>query len=423
MARELASSGVRRIFCITGAGNLAVVDACRAEGIDFVFSHHEQAAVMEAIGWAQVTGQVGVALVTTGGGAANSLTGVLSGYLDSVPLLVIAGNESSYQISNMKGMRAFGVQGFDSVAVMKPVTKLAFRIDDSSSADSLIRSALEHCLSNRPGPVFVEFPLNLQREFTQVSPEDNSLLDAEMPPSWTSRRLSLEKAEVEQVARDLAAAERPILYFGNGIRSSGAVISAVQLAEELGIPFVLSWSAIDFCSDDHPLNIGRAGIYGDRAVNIALQMCDFLLAVGTRLSIPQLGYDRQDFARNARRWVVDVDQTELSKFDPHSWGLLQADAGEFLESFSSGRQDEFGSPESREDWRATIEDLRVSYPRANQIGPGVAEPFLHSYEVIEQISEILDRSAIIVTDVGAGLLTGTTPFESETGNECSLPRV
>ena len=405
LAEALVGRGVDTIFCITGAGNLALVDACVSRGIRFIFSHHEQAAVMEAIGWAQVTGRVGVAMVTTGGGAANAVTGVLSSNLDSVPVLIVAGNESSYQIENMRGLRAFGVHGFDSVKVMQPICKLSLRVADAAGLAQIVHGALDVCVQNRPGPVFLEFPINLQRlEVAGAGGQDSAeflkTFRTEAPGSGFAESSALEK-----LAGSLLGAKRPILYFGQGVRLAGAKTEAIGLAEKFGIPFVLSWSAIDLCGEDHPLNIGRAGIYGDRGVNIAIQKADFFLAIGTRLAIPQVGYDRDDFARKADRWVVDVDPTELSKFDGASWNLIQSDARKIIQIMlaweKSSHQDE-----DAKIWRTLLSELEDAFPRSGQIGPPVGKGFIHSFDFVDTLSNVLDESAIVVTDVGAGLLTG-----------------
>ena len=152
------------IFCITGAGNLAIVNAINKHtNIEVVFSHHEQAAVMEAQGYSRVTGKPGVALVTTGGGVANTITGVLSAQLDSIPVFLISGNESSFHCSNMQNFRAYGVQGFDSVAVLKPITKFATRLTSTDEIVSKFTKAWGSMISLRNGPVHFDFPMDLQR--------------------------------------------------------------------------------------------------------------------------------------------------------------------------------------------------------------------------------------------------------------------
>jgi acetolactate synthase-1/2/3 large subunit len=360
---------------------------------------------MEAIGWAQVTGRVGVAMVTTGGGAANAVTGVLSANLDSVPVLIVAGNESSYQIESMAGLRAFGVQGFDAAKVMQPICKLSLRVADAAGVGKMVAGALDVCFQGRPGAVFLEFPMNLQRlEVARAAGEDSakSVNDhqTEAPVFWAA-----ESAGLEGLAGSLLGAQRPILYFGQGVRRAGAQKEAIDFAEKFEIPFVLSWSAIDLCGEDHPLNIGRAGIYGDRGVNIAIQSADFLLAIGTRLAIPQVGYDRSDFARKAERWVVDIDPTELSKFERASWNLVQSDARKLIQTMLTWEK----SPHQHEKaktWRAHLAELQDAFPRSGQVGPPVSDGFIHSFDFVDTLSDVLDASAIVVTDVGAGLLTG-----------------
>jgi len=406
LAETLVRQGVETIFCITGAGNLELVEACATRGISFIYSHHEQAAVMEAIGWSRVSGRIGVVMVTTGAGAANSLTGILSAHLDSVPVLVIAGNESTVHIENMKDLRAFGVQGFDSVSVAKPICKFSIRLQNVVDIAPIIDRAFESCLENRPGPGFIEFPTDVQRQKSpppprrvkKKAPIGASIVDEAAP---SERGVD---PQVYRLARSILRAKRPILYFGEGIRLSGAITRALEFAEKWEIPFVLSWSAIDFCGADHPLNLGRGGIYGERATNIAIQKADVLLAIGTRLAIPQVGYERNDFARNAERWVVDIDETELSKFDAATWNLIHCDARVFIEDLASRAE---GFMESRETkpWLEMLSELGEAFPLSEQVAPPVGGGFIHSFDFVGALSRCLSESAIIVTDAAGSLLT------------------
>ncbi len=403
LARELTQLGVTTIFCISGAGNLAMLDACARAGIRFVFSHHEQACVMEAIGYAQVTGQVGVAMVTTGGGAANAVTGALSAHLDSVPLLVLAGNESDYHIQGMRNLRAFGVQGFDSVEVFRPITKAALRVTRQHDVRQLISQSFQHAREGRPGPVFVEFPMNLQRQSFDLGSQTGDLDSHQFFGS--SEVPSLQSGLVRDLSLRLTQAKRPLIYIGNGVRLAGAAPTLLRIAERLSVPFILSWSAIDLVDESHPLLVGRAGIYGDRYSNIALQTADLLLAIGTRLSIPQVGYDRDDFARNADRWVVDVDSEELAKFNPTQWTRVHSDSSVFSQVLDSELRN-LSSPPDRASWQESLAKLKREFPRPSQIGPSPRAGFVHSFDVVDGLSDALPDDAIVVTDVGAGLLTG-----------------
>jgi acetolactate synthase-1/2/3 large subunit len=406
MVGRLVSKGVDVIFCITGAGNLALVDAIGRDGrIRLVFCHHEQAVVMAAQGYARVSGGVGVALVTTGGGAANAFTGALSAQLDSIPILLLTGNESSFHCSGMTEFRAFGVQGFDAVAAYRPITKFAARISGTDEITPLFEHAWAAAGAARQGVSLLDFPMDLQRkEATGGSP---NFVD-EQENHGVAGTISGDDAQlVATCATELADALRPVLYLGNGVRSRGAAALALELAERLGIPFFLSWSAIDLVADDHPLNMGRVGIYGDRAANLILQQSDFLLAIGTRLAIPQVGYDQGDFARHAQRWVVDIDPVELSKFVGPRWNLIQADAVDFLDALNRELDPVNPAPvDSR--WFDRCAHIWSALPRDEQTGPDV-EPgagHVHSSRVMEYLNSALASDAVVGTDVGAGLLSG-----------------
>ena len=405
VAALLVERGVEVIFCITGAGNLALVDAIgRNTKIKFVFSHHEQAAVMEAQGYSRVSGNVGVALVTTGGGTVNSLSGILSAYLDSIPVLILSGNESSFHCENMQDFRAYGVQGFDSKTVAEPITKSASRILSSTEITSKFNQAWETASTDRMGPVLVDFPMDLQRKITSQS-EQISISVPQKENSDKSQTASNIKL-IAECSKRLSKANRPLLYFGNGIRGENALHKARELVEKYQIPFCLSWSALDLFEDSHPLNMGRIGIYGDRAANIILQKSDFILCVGTRLAIPQIGYDRDDFARMADRWIVDIDSVELSKFAKNQWNSICQSSDSFLEQVSKDLS-ELSLSDSLTSWVADAKDIWRKLPRSEQIGAAVDSAHtVHSFDVINFLNSAVHDNSIVATDVGAGLLTG-----------------
>ncbi|MDA9863359.1 thiamine pyrophosphate-binding protein [bacterium] len=402
MVRCLVDLGVDTVFCITGAGNLALVDALTRDGrVRLLYCHHEQAVVMAAQGYARVSGRVGVALVTTGGGAANALTGALSAHLDSVPVLLLTGNESSFHCSAMADFRAYGVQGFDAVSAFGPVTKFSARIMATEEIVPLLAEAWERATTSRKGVALLDFPMDLQRQPVSVIQDFGLARQA-----VESRQRSSEPADITELVKALAEAGRPLLYLGNGVRDSGATELALDMINRYQLPFVLSWSAADLIEDGHALNVGKVGIYGDRAANIILQQCDLLLCVGTRLAIPQIGYDQADFARNAQRWVVDVDQTELSKFVGPRWHTVCADALDFLQRLDAELTEQ--PADIRDEWVETCDRVWTALPREEQTGQ-LAEQnhgVVHSCSVMECLNDFLPADAVIVTDVGAGLLSG-----------------
>lgn len=401
LVQVLIEKGVKKIFAITGAGNLAVIDAIARDGsIELVYAHHEQAAVMEAQGYARVTGEIGVALVTTGGGSSNVTTGVLSAYLDSIPVLLISGNESSFHCENPYNLRAYGVQGFNSTESLKPITKLATRIKFVSDVASTIRNSIDLALENRMGPVHVDFPMDLQRKLADEQ-SDTKLKQKEM--------LQINEQSISELVSDLKTSKSPLIYFGNGIRNTRSIELAKKLVRDLRIPYLVSWSAIDMFPESDDLNVGRVGIYGDRHANILLQKSDLLVAIGTRLAIPQVGYDKSDFGRKAKKWVVEIDATECAKFEDLDWNILNCDAGQVMKHLTS----KLSLPLDIEIWRADCISMKKTFPRIEQLGPPPVDESqqIHSGEVLNHLNSVLQPDALVVTDVGAALLNGHYLYE------------
>jgi len=414
IAQRLHRHGVDTIFCITGAGNLALVDALSRHGaFRLIYCHHEQAAVMAAQGYARVSGKVGVCLVTTGGGTSNAATGILSAYLDSTPILLISGNESSYHCAQMQDFRAYGVQGFDSVALMESICKSSSRVTSAEDAADSIPRALQMAKSGRFGPVHVDVPMDLQRAICNktASDLDSSLED---PPRAMPGLKPSSEDSLKELVKRIAASERPLVYIGVGARHAGIGEDLTRWLTTLRLPYALSWSAIDLIHGPAELNVGRIGIYGDRAANILLQQADLLVCLGTRLAIPQVGYDLNDFGRKADRWVLDIDPIELTKFNSPTWTTVHADLAQAVPFLVDASDD--CKPET-ESWIARIGAVKEHLPRSRQGRLDIQLPpgCVHSLDVIDALNELLADDAVIVTDVGAGLLTGHYALDPKPG--------
>jgi acetolactate synthase-1/2/3 large subunit len=356
---------------------------------------------MEAQGYSRITGKPGVALVTTGGGTSNAVTGILSAHLDSIPVLLLNGNESSFQCQSMHDMRAYGVQGFDSVATIRPISKWSQRVENLGSLNLQLDTAWDAMSSGRPGPAHLDFPMDLQRK-----PWDGLIADGSLETDYAE--VAATAADFEALSRAFKDADRPILIIGNGVRIAGAEADLKTLIEALGVPVVTSWSAIDLLPENHPRNLGRIGIYGDRHANIALQQADLVVSIGSRLAIPQVGYDVKDFGRNAAKWVIDIDQRELDKFKHLNWNLICADARFAIQSLSQSTHHGPNNDSRFGAWATKCMALKAELPRGEQVGMPVSDSanFVHSFEAVEVLNKELDDNAIIVTDVGAALLHG-----------------
>jgi len=357
---------------------------------------------MEAQGYSRVTNGLGVALVTTGGGTSNVVTGMLSAYLDSIPVLLISGNESSFHCANPHQLRAYGVQGFDSCAVLAPVSKKTTRISRVEEVSRIIHESVSISTQDRQGPTHIDFPMDLQRKSIEITKIESY---AQMGKSVASTG----SLALERLIKEISDAESPLIYFGNGIRNKSSRILAEKLIGKTGIPFITSWSAIDLFAESNKQNIGRVGIYGDRHANILLQKSDLVLALGTRLAIPQIGYDKTDFGRRAKKWVIDIDSTECAKFEGLDWNILNCDAAdvmaELLQSTEEWRD--------RSDWLIECMRIKSALPRKDQLGPAPSDSKtqIHSGDVIEFLNTNLSADAIVGTDVGAALLTGHYMYE------------
>lgn len=399
----LYQNKVDTIFCITGAGNLAIIDAIQRRGrIRTIYSHHEQAAVMEANGYSRIRGTPGVAIVTTGGGSSNAVTGILSAHLDSVPVMVISGNESSFNCRRMKDFRAFGVQGFDSISVTRPICKASVQVTDPGRIVFEFQELWMEMTNGRQGPVHLDVPMDLQRQSVTLETGSEHLVLPRKQHFDNTYQI-----RTQGCAESMRRATKPLFYFGNGVRDAVVQTGLLSQLSKHQIPYLVSWSALDIFPTGDPLNVGRAGIYGDQASNIVLQQCDVLVNVGTRLAIPQVGYDLDDFARKAEKFVVDIDATELTKFSSFGWTTLNVSAAEFLDLFFR----EYGEPQiSREAWVARVAYIRQKLPQQDQIGPrSLPEQggsSVHSFDVVKSVSRCMPTNSTIVTDVGAGLLTG-----------------
>jgi acetolactate synthase-1/2/3 large subunit len=393
---------VDTIFCITGAGNLAIVDALASDRtFKIIYSHHEQAAVMEAQGYSRITGKPGVVLVTTGGGTSNAVTGVLSAFLDSIPVLIISGNESSFHCESDQKLRAFGVQGFDSVKVLKPVTKYSSRIEKISNLEKIFDEAWQQLTQGRKGPVHIDFPMDLQRKILEEEfSKDEDIL---IPEKLALIEIGFNDILVKEFVSDLSKSAKPVLYIGNGCRSPHIIEEIKGLIEQFRIPFFLSWSAMDLISNDHELYVGKVGIYGERSANLILQQCDLLICLGTRLAIPQVGYDKSDFARKAKKWVIEIDSAECEKFKANNWNIINVEVGKFLNSIENKFENaKYG------DWITRCKEIINRFPLIDQSGNLNLNDSdnLHSITVMNWLNGVLDENALITTDVGAALLSG-----------------
>lgn len=396
IALLLEELGIRHAFGIIGAGNVHLFESINRHGYtEIVCVHHEQAATMAMQTYYRTHGKLAAALMTTGGGATNGVTGVVSAWADSVPGLVIAGNENAKFCTPENPLRMWGVQGYDSVQMIEKVTKYASRVTDPTQALYELEKATHISLDQRPGPVWVEIPMSIQSSRIDTA-SFARFMHQDAP------RLAPEDAAVKRVAQKLLVSKRPVLWLGHGIRLAGATDRLLKLVDSLNIPALVSWAGIDMLDSHHPLVFGRAGVYGQRSANFVLQNSDYVLAIGTRLAIPQVGYDLSELARQAQIDVVDIDKTEGKKLGDRTNEFIHSDAGTFIDALSQETQTGIGT---KTEWLTRCDFYRDKFP---WIGSEHAdsEGFINSYRFMDRLNRFFKPNQVVVTDMGTALLCG-----------------
>lgn len=375
IADFLAEHTSGRVYGICGGGAMHLNDAfAHHPKLQVITMHHEQAAAFAAEADARITNKPSVVLVTSGPGGANAVTGVACAWADSIPMIVIAGQVTSHTMARGRS-RQVGINELPMTEVMNPITKYSVTIERAEDARAALEFAFYHATTGRMGPVFIEVPLDVQAADAGLVEPMPIVAGLPFPPSlWPGR--------VEDVLRQLDTAKRPVLIVGNGVRLAGACEIARRVATALDIPVISSWSAADILPT-HPCHIGHCGLLGDRASNWVVQDADFILSVGCRLSVGQIGHDPKAFAPNAKKVVVDIE--------PHG-ATVVADAKDFLEALYA--QITSFQP-FHQGWLDHCVKLREDYPS----GPDEWTRQDH-YSVLKIIHNIMPDDAIIITDAG-----------------------
>ncbi len=399
IAKTLEELNIKHVFGIIGAGNVHLFESISRHGFtEIICVHHEQAACMAMQTYFRSCGRLSASLLTTGAGSTNGVTGVVSAWADSIPGLVIAGNENSKFTKPDSSYRMWGVQGYDSVDMVRKVTKYAHRITSADQVVYELQKAAHIALDQRPGPCWIEIPMDIQASRIQ----SNSI--AQFEPAPDENFITAEMVEqIDSVADALLTAKRPLLWLGHGIRLAGAEKKIESLLNLLGVPAIVSWAGIDMIDSKHPLLFGRAGVYGQRASNFILQNCDYLLTIGTRLAVPQIGYDLTELARGARIDVVDIDKVEAEKHQTRVKEKVVCDAGVFIELLVKRLQLRVITPPS--EWVKQCNKYEEEFP---WVGPehNDKDGFMNSYRFMNHLNSFFKKDQVVVTDMGTALLSG-----------------
>ena len=400
LASFLADYGVRHVFMVSGGGAMHLNDAFGRESrIQYICNHHEQACAMAAEGYARVTGQVGVLNVTTGPGSINALNGVFGAWTDSIPLLVISGQvklETCMTSYQLPGLRQLGDQEVDIIPMVQGITKYAVMVKDPQTIRFHLEKALYLAKSGRPGPCWIDIPIDVQA--AKINP---STLPGFTPDKLVSSdRTDLLTAQCREVTERLMAASRPVMMVGTGIRLAGAMEKFERVIAKLRIPVTTAWTAHDLIPTDHELFCGRPGTVGDRPGNFTVQNSDLLIVIGSRLNIRQVSYNWKAFARHAYKVQVDVDEAELSKPTVQPDLAISCDAAAFLDELERQLDRSLYDPSRHVGWLTWCKERVARYPvvlpRHREFN-GAINP----YHFLDQLCRALEPDDVIVCGNGA----------------------
>jgi len=378
-------------FLVTGGAAMHLNDAIGGHaGVRHYCLHHEQACAIAAEGYARITGRPAIVNVTAGPGAINAMNGVFGAYTDSIPMIVLAGQakrETLRATTPMtEGLRQLGDQEADSMAMVAPITKARWLLTDPAAARDVVDAAVATATQGRPGPVWIEVPVDVQG--TRLAAE-GALPDL---PARARESMPVAAADIEAIAARIAQARRPVILMGTGVRLTGTQHAIRALAEALGIPMVTAWTH-DILDSAHPLFAGRPGTIGTRAGNFVVQNSDLLLILGSRLNIRQVSFNWASFARDACKIWVDIDPAELRKPFVTADIPVVADLRDFVPALAARFRDR---PLRRDfsAWVAWCRDIRARY-EPTDADYAVRPSGINSYHLMGALSPLLRPDDIV----------------------------
>ena len=392
----LVKSGIKDCFMVTGGGAMHLDDAIgHEEGIYCVFNHHEQACAIAAEGYTRMTGRLAAVCVTSGPGGTNTITGVIGGWLDSIPMFVISGQvkrETTTWAAAELNLRQLGDQEFSIIDSVKNMTKYAVMVTDPLTIAYHLEKALYLATDGRGGPVWLDIPLDVQG--ARIETDDLLHFDSSTEMTWDTPKVT--DAQIDILVRKICEAKAPLVLAGTGINLGRATDRLLKFLDKYRIPVVTAWNANDTVAYDNPYYAGMPGTVGIRSGNFAVQNCDLLISLGCRMNIRMIGYTHHDFARNAFKVMVDIDPRELHKPTVKADLPIHADVNDFLDKMLAVP---YEPQAEHEKWVEWCRGLLNRFPavRSDHHKNGLINP----YVFIDMLFDDLDSSDRIICGNGA----------------------
>jgi len=391
---QLREWGARHIFMVTGGGAMHLNDSIgTTRGLQFICTHHEQAAAIAAEGYARITNHPGLLNVTTGPGAINALNGVFGAWTDSIPMLILSGQvkrETCMATYGITNLRQLGDQEVDIIRMVKGITKYSVLIDDPSSIAYHLERAWYLAQNGRPGPCWLDIPVDVQSAL--IDEEKLAHYDrTEDELHWDAERVA---TDVADVIERLRKAKRPVLFAGTGVRLGNAIPEFNALVQRLRIPTVTAWTH-DLIASDNEFYCGRPGTIGDRVGNFTAQNSDVLLVLGSRLNVRQTSYNWASFARFATKIQVDVDAAEFEKPTCRPDIAIHCDVRVFLTEMLHQLGSAVNTSPVHAAWLAWAKERQKRYPVV-QPEQKVEGPPLNPYYFIDRLFDLLENDDAVV---------------------------
>ena len=419
IADHIAEWGIRDVFTVTGGGAMHMNDAFgHHPKLHCTYQHHEQACAMAAEAYARMDNRMAAVCVTTGPGATNAITGVLGGWMDSIPMLVFSGQAryaTTVAASGLK-LRSMGVQECNIVPVVASITKYAQMIIHPEDIRYHLEKALYMAVNGRPGPVWLDIPLDVQ----------GAVIDTEKLRGYDPQENPKEKpAEIsqdiiQQILDKIEKSRRPVLFPGNGVRLAGAMDDFQKLVNILGVPVITGMSSVDAMESEHPYFAGRSGGTGTRPGNFALQNSDVLLSIGNRQGFAQTGFQYQDWARGSYTILNDIDENELKKPSLHVSLPVCGDAGDLIRKLICAAElrgaDETNPLFKGRDWIRQCQVWKQKYPVVTaKHYETVEEGCTNIYAFYEELSKAMQEGQTLMVSVGTSRVAGSQAFRVKKG--------
>lgn len=386
----LESKNIDTAFSVSGGAAAHLLESARKSQIKYIPNYHEQASAMSAEGYARLSNKPALVLVTNGPGSSNTLTGVVGAYQDSIPMIVISGQVPTNQ-TVQPGLRQLGVQELDIVPIVKSFTKYVIQVRESHLIKYYLDKAYHYCTTGRKGPVWLDIPLDIQ----------NAIIDTKDLKEFKPFNKTTSTLQHEFVAKEiftlLENAKRPLIVTGNGIHLSNTEETFQQLVKKLKIPCISTWTSKDLFSWDDPLFIGNFGLLGERAANFSVQKSDLLIILGSRLSIPNIGYKSELFSPNSIKVMVDIDENEMYKSTLNIDLPIKADLAEFLPVLN--KKVELVNLSKWDNWIEETNQWKYKYP-VYQPEYREGKDRINSFHFIETLSHHLKENHVVITDMG-----------------------